>query len=85
MRRSNRTKSGRGAPLKEDRNAQEMHTSDFYYDLPKELIAQTPIPNRASSRLLVYNRPTVRFRTAFSHRSRSFSARTTCSCATTRA
>ncbi len=33
-----------------------MHTSDFYYDLPKELIAQTPIPERASSRLLVYNR-----------------------------
>ena len=33
-----------------------MLTSDFYYDLPKELIAQTPIENRASSRLLVYNR-----------------------------
>lgn len=33
-----------------------MHTSDFYYDLPKELIAQTPIPERAASRLLVYNR-----------------------------
>ncbi len=33
-----------------------MHTSDFYYDLPKELIAQTPIPERASSRLLVYDR-----------------------------
>ena len=33
-----------------------MHTSDFHYDLPKELIAQTPIADRASSRLLVYNR-----------------------------
>lgn len=33
-----------------------MHTSDFYYDLPKELIAQTPIPDRAKSRLLVYDR-----------------------------
>jgi len=33
-----------------------MHTSDFYYDLPKELIAQTPIPHRAESRLLVYDR-----------------------------
>ncbi|HWQ06029.1 MAG TPA: tRNA preQ1(34) S-adenosylmethionine ribosyltransferase-isomerase QueA [Feifaniaceae bacterium] len=33
-----------------------MQTSDFYYDLPKELIAQTPIADRASSRLLVYNR-----------------------------
>ena len=33
-----------------------MRTSDFYYDLPKELIAQTPITDRASSRLLVYRR-----------------------------
>jgi len=33
-----------------------MRTSDFYYDLPKELIAQTPIVDRASSRLLVYHR-----------------------------
>ncbi len=33
-----------------------MKTSDFYYDLPKELIAQTPIEPRDSSRLLVYNR-----------------------------
>ena len=33
-----------------------MRTSDFHYNLPKELIAQTPIVDRASSRLLVYNR-----------------------------
>lgn len=33
-----------------------MKTSDFYYDLPKELIAQYPMENRASSRLLVYDR-----------------------------
>ena len=33
-----------------------MQTSDFAYDLPKELIAQTPILDRASSRLLVYHR-----------------------------
>ena len=33
-----------------------MKTSDFYYDLPHELIAQTPIENRSASRLLVYNR-----------------------------
>lgn len=33
-----------------------MLTRDFHYDLPKELIAQTPIADRASSRLLVYNR-----------------------------
>jgi len=31
-----------------------MKTSDFYYDLPKELIAQTPIEPRDHSRLLVY-------------------------------
>ncbi|MCD8295767.1 MAG: tRNA preQ1(34) S-adenosylmethionine ribosyltransferase-isomerase QueA [Clostridia bacterium] len=29
--------------------------SDFYYDLPEELIAQTPAEPRDSSRLLVYN------------------------------
>lgn len=33
-----------------------MKTSDFYYDLPKELIAQFPAKDRSSSRLLVYNR-----------------------------
>ena len=31
-----------------------MKKSDFYYDLPKELIAQTPIEPRDHSRLLVY-------------------------------
>ena len=35
-----------------------MKTSDFYYDLPRELIAQTPIPNRSASRLLTYHRST---------------------------
>ena len=33
-----------------------MKTSDFYYELPKELIAQTPVEPRDSSRLLVMNR-----------------------------
>ncbi|MEE0872119.1 MAG: tRNA preQ1(34) S-adenosylmethionine ribosyltransferase-isomerase QueA [Ruminococcus sp.] len=33
-----------------------MKTSDFYYDLPKELIAQTPVEPRDSSRMLVLNR-----------------------------
>lgn len=33
-----------------------MNKSDFYYDLPKELIAQTPIEPRDSSRLLVYDK-----------------------------
>ncbi len=33
-----------------------MKKSDFYYDLPKELIAQTPLEQRDSSRLMVINR-----------------------------
>ncbi|MCH5351051.1 MAG: tRNA preQ1(34) S-adenosylmethionine ribosyltransferase-isomerase QueA [Clostridiales bacterium] len=33
-----------------------MNKSDFYYDLPAELIAQTPLEPRDSSRLLVYDR-----------------------------
>lgn len=32
-----------------------MKTSDFYYDLPERLIAQTPAEPRDSSRLLVYD------------------------------
>lgn len=35
-----------------------MKTSDFYYDLPQELIAQTPAEPRDSARLLVYDRAT---------------------------
>ncbi len=33
-------------------------TSDFYYDLPQELIAQDPLSERSSSRLLVMSRET---------------------------
>ena len=33
-----------------------MKTSDFNYDLPKELIAQVPIKERDMSRLLVLDR-----------------------------
>ena len=33
-----------------------MKTSDFYYDLPKELIAQTPIEKRDASRLMTLER-----------------------------
>ncbi len=35
-----------------------MKTSDFNYDLPQELIAQTPLENRDSSRLMVLDRNT---------------------------
>ena len=33
-----------------------MKTSDFYYDLPQELIAQTPLQRRDSSRLMTLDR-----------------------------
>ncbi len=35
-----------------------MKTTDFYYDLPEDLIAQTPIEDRSASRLLVLNKET---------------------------
>lgn len=35
-----------------------MKTSDFYYDLPQELIAQDPLEDRAGSRLLVLDKKT---------------------------
>lgn len=37
-----------------------MKTSDFYYDLPKELIAQDPLEDRSSSRLMVVHHRTGR-------------------------
>ena len=38
-----------------------MKTSDFYYDLPTELIAQDPLQDRTSSRLFVLNRGDMSF------------------------
>ena len=35
-----------------------MKTADFYFDLPQELIAQDPLEDRASSRLLVLDKKT---------------------------
>ena len=35
-----------------------MKTSDFYYDLPQELIAQTPLGDRSSSKLLKVDKNT---------------------------
>ena len=35
-----------------------MKTNDFYYDLPEELIAQDPLEDRSSSRLLVLDKKT---------------------------
>ena len=42
----------------------ELTTHDFYYDLPEELIAQTPMEKRDTSRLLVLDRASG----ALSHR-----------------
>lgn len=36
----------------------DVNLHDFYYDLPKELIAQTPLSDRSSSRLMVLDRKT---------------------------
>ena len=35
-----------------------MKTSDFYYDLPEELIAQDPLADRSSSRLMHLDKKT---------------------------
>lgn len=35
-----------------------LKTSDFFYDLPQELIAQTPVEPRDASRMLVYHKDT---------------------------
>ena len=37
---------------------ENMKTSDFYFDLPEELIAQDPLEDRSSSRLLALNKTT---------------------------
>ncbi len=36
--------------------------SDFYYELPEELIAQEPLPDRAAARMLVLSRARQSFR-----------------------
>ena len=41
-----------------ENGAQVYKTHDFWYDLPEELIAQTPLQQRDSSRLLVLDRQT---------------------------
>ena len=33
-----------------------MNINDFDYDLPQELIAQTPLKNRSDSKLMVLNK-----------------------------
>lgn len=41
-----------------------MKVSDFHYDLPEELIAQQPLPERSASRLLCLSRETGAYRDA---------------------
>lgn len=42
------------------KRAETLKTSDFYYDLPQELIAQTPLERRDTSRLMVLDPATQR-------------------------
>jgi S-adenosylmethionine:tRNA ribosyltransferase-isomerase len=42
-----------------------MKTSDFYYELPKELIAQHPLENRTASRLLIMGKSSGKIRHEF--------------------
>jgi S-adenosylmethionine:tRNA-ribosyltransferase-isomerase (queuine synthetase) len=48
-----------------------MKRSDFYYDLPQELIAQTPVEPRDSSRLLAMNKNTGKISTLIRNSLRS--------------
>ena len=38
-----------------------MNTNDFDFDLPEELIAQTPLEKRDASKLLILDRKTEQF------------------------
>ena len=40
-----------------------MDVKDFYYDLPQELIAQDPLEDRSSSRLMVLDRSQEKWNT----------------------
>ena len=48
----------RSVPEYRRKRRKTMKTADFYYDLPQELIAQDPLEDRSSSRLLVLGKET---------------------------
>ena len=48
----------RRPPAYGNRRKKELKTHDFYYDLPEELIAQTPLERRDASRLMTLDRKT---------------------------
>lgn len=54
-----------------------MKRQDFYFDLPEELIAQDPLEDRSSSRLLVLDKKTGATSHTFSVRSKIISNRET--------
>jgi S-adenosylmethionine:tRNA ribosyltransferase-isomerase len=45
-------------PIRSCYPIREMRTADFFYDLPPDLIAQSPAPRRDGSRLLIMDRAT---------------------------
>ena len=46
--------------MRDESGAVSLKTSDFHYDLPEELIASHPLPDRAASRMLVVHRASQR-------------------------
>ncbi len=52
-----------------------MKSSDFFYELPQELIAQEPLEERSSSRLLVLDRKLAVWSTEYLNRFDGVSAR----------
>lgn len=44
---------------------ESMNLHDFYYDLPQELIAQDPLSDRSSSRLMVLDKRQGKYSTKF--------------------
>lgn len=48
--------------IRENGKKEDLKTSDFYFELPEELIAQDPLEDRSSSRLLIMDKQTGEIR-----------------------